>query len=99
MKLTVALLLLSLLANNVLLAGALWIDQHEFASHIADSNAGTNAHDDHVTHCCHIQAHFQTLVVQHGFLTASSANSSWISQASDHLKSPAFSPPTPPPKA
>ena len=98
----IALMLFCLLANNVVFAGVLWIDHHDepagSVSHDGSGAAG-EGHDDHASHCCHIQAHFQTIYSYSRVFSIKQDHSDWEAFSADRLYSLTFSPPTPPPKA
>jgi hypothetical protein len=109
-RLIIPALLLSMLANNAALAGVLWLDQNRAAAGMAEhaalhtdsgkpANGGGDKHKDHATHCCHLQAHFQTLSVDNNLVPEADVRGDWLLQAGASLHSLTSRPPTPPPKA
>jgi hypothetical protein len=107
-KSTIICMILILLANNVVLAGVTWIDEHDLGLNAAensalhaDTDSATDDHGDHSNHCCHLQAHYLTIysVGAEILLRADLTEDSCTSVPNDQVPSFINSPPTPPPKA
>jgi len=106
-KSTILFMILTLLTNNIVLASTSLLDQHEYNTSLAElaldmhthADDDPNDHSDHANHCCHIQAHFVTLLSSNSSVFARINSGQTIPQLNEYAISHSYSPPTPPPKA
>jgi hypothetical protein len=94
-------MILTLLLNNIALAGVMCIDEHDLGQGTPvplTFHSHSDSAPEHAGHCCHLQAHFQTIFVHISVFQFNRTHVAWASQPIDHLNSLSFSPPTPPPK-